>query len=65
MGGDTTPNQAVPRVAGGAFRMKSKSLLLELQCGGPFQLTMLRYTPGVYLPNLTDRRGAAALMPGI
>ena len=44
MGGETTPNQAVAQVAGGALRMKAQVLLEEFRRGGPFQLTLLRYT---------------------
>ena len=44
MGGDTTPNQAVVQVAGGALRMKAQALLDEFRRGGPFQLALLRYT---------------------
>ena len=44
MGGETTPNQAVAQVAGGALRMKAQALLEEFRRGGPFQLALLRYT---------------------
>ena len=44
MGGETTPNQAVAQVAGGAVRMKAQALLEEFRRGGPFQLALLRYT---------------------
>jgi CRP-like cAMP-binding protein len=44
MGGDTTPNQAVAQVAGGALRMKAQAMLAEFRRGGPFQLALLRYT---------------------
>ena len=44
MGGDTTPNQAVAQVAGGALRMKAQAMLEEFRRGGPFQLALLRYT---------------------
>ena len=44
MGGETTPNQAVAQVAGGAFRMKAQALLEEFRRGGAFQLALLRYT---------------------
>lgn len=44
MGGETTPNQAVAQVAGGALRMKARTLLEEFRRGGPFQLALLRYT---------------------
>jgi Cyclic nucleotide-binding domain len=42
MGGDTTPNQAVAQVAGGALRMKAQALVEEFRRGGPFQLALLR-----------------------
>ena len=44
MGGDTTPNQAVVQVAGGALRMGANAMLAEFRRGGPFQLALLRYT---------------------
>ena len=44
MGGETTPNQAVAQVAGGAWRMKAQALLEEFRRSGPFQLALLRYT---------------------
>jgi CRP-like cAMP-binding protein len=44
MGGDTTPNQAVAQVTGGALRMKASALLEEFRRGGAFQLALLRYT---------------------
>jgi CRP-like cAMP-binding protein len=44
MGGNTTPNQAVAQVAGGAFQMKVTTLLEEFRRGGAFQLALLRYT---------------------
>jgi CRP-like cAMP-binding protein len=44
MGGDTTPNQAVAQVAGGALRMKAQAMLAEFRRGGAFQLALLRYT---------------------
>lgn len=44
MGGDTTPNQAVAQVAGGALRMRAQAMLEEFRRGGPFQLALLRYT---------------------
>jgi CRP-like cAMP-binding protein len=44
MGGDTTPNQAVVQVAGGALKMRATALLDEFRRGGPFQLMLLRYT---------------------
>ncbi len=44
MGGETTPNQAVVQVAGGALRMKAQAMLEEFRRGGPFQLALLRYT---------------------
>ena len=44
LGGDTTPNQAVAQVAGGALRMKAQAMREEFRRGGPFQLALLRYT---------------------
>jgi CRP-like cAMP-binding protein len=44
MGGQTTPNQAVAQVAGGALRMTAQALLDEFRRGGAFQLVLLRYT---------------------
>jgi CRP-like cAMP-binding protein len=44
LGGDTTPNQAVVQVAGGALRMQAQASLEEFRRGGPFQLALLRYT---------------------
>jgi len=44
MGGLTTPNQAVVQVAGGAIRMEAQAVQDEFRRGGPFQLTLLRYT---------------------
>ena len=44
LGGETTPNQAVAQVAGGALRMKAQFLRDEFQRGGPFQVALLRYT---------------------
>ncbi|MGH6897550.1 MAG: Crp/Fnr family transcriptional regulator [Geminicoccaceae bacterium] len=44
LGGDTTPNQAVVQVAGGALRMTAQAMLEEFRLGGPFQLGLLRYT---------------------
>ena len=44
LGGETTPNQAVAQVAGGALRMKAQFLCDEFQRGGPFQVALLRYT---------------------
>jgi CRP-like cAMP-binding protein len=44
MGGETTPNQAVAQVAGGAWRMKAQILLEGFRRGGAFQLALLRYT---------------------
>ena len=44
MGGETTPNQAVAQVAGGALRMTAQAMLAEFRRGGPFQLALLRYT---------------------
>lgn len=44
LGGDTTTNQAVAQVAGGALRIKARTLREEFQRNGPFQLALLRYT---------------------
>ena len=44
LGGETTPNRAVVQVAGHAFKLKAKVLQEEFARGGPFQLTLLRYT---------------------
>ncbi len=44
MGGETTPNQAVVQVAGGALRMKAAVLRAEFRRGGPVQIALLRYT---------------------
>jgi hypothetical protein len=44
MGGETTPNRAMVQGGGGAFRMKSKSMLDEFKRGGEFQHLLLRYT---------------------
>ena len=44
MGGGTMPNRAVVQSAGGALRMKAKSLQDEFALGGKFQQLLLRYT---------------------
>jgi CRP-like cAMP-binding protein len=44
LGGDTTPNRAVVQVAGGAFKMKAKTLRDEFARGGALQQVLLRYT---------------------
>ena len=44
MGGNTTPNQAVVQIAGGAFRVKAKILQDEFNRGGTAQMLLLRYT---------------------
>lgn len=44
MGGNTTPNQAIVQVAGGAFRLQAQALHAEFRRGGPLQLALLRYT---------------------
>ena len=44
LGGDTTPNRAVVQVAGGAFKMRARSLQEEFARGGPVQHLLLRYT---------------------
>lgn len=44
MGGGTMPNRAVVQSAGGAVRMKAKTLQDEFARGGTFQQLLLRYT---------------------
>lgn len=44
MGGNTMPNRAVVRSAGGAVRMKARVLRDEFARGGAFQSLLLRYT---------------------
>ena len=44
MGGETTPNQAIVQVAGGALRMPVAVLRAEFRRGGLLQLALLRYT---------------------
>jgi len=44
MGGATTPNRAIVQGAGDALKMQAKEMLEEFKKGGPFQLTLLRYT---------------------
>lgn len=44
MGGNTTPNQAMVQIAGGAFRIKAKILQDEFNRGGAMQMLLLRYT---------------------
>ena len=44
MGGNTTPNQAVVQIAGGAFRIKAKIIQDEFGRGGEVQMMLLRYT---------------------
>jgi CRP-like cAMP-binding protein len=44
MGGNTMPNRAVVQSAGGAVRMKAKTLQDEFGLGGQFQRLLLRYT---------------------
>jgi CRP-like cAMP-binding protein len=44
MGGGTMPNRAVVQSAGGALRMKAKTLQDEFALGGKFQRLLLRYT---------------------
>jgi len=44
MGGNTTPNQAVVQIAGGAFRIKAQILRDEFNRGGAVQMLLLRYT---------------------
>lgn len=44
LGGETTPNQAVVQVAGGALRMRADAMRAEFDRGGPFQAGLLGYT---------------------
>jgi CRP-like cAMP-binding protein len=44
LGGETTTNQAIVQVAGGAERMSAPTLLEEFRRGGALQLALLRYT---------------------
>ena len=44
MGGDTTPNSAVVRAAGHAYRLERRSLAAEFQRAGALQGLLLRYT---------------------
>jgi CRP-like cAMP-binding protein len=44
MGGETTPSRAVVQSAGHAYRLPSKRLKEEFECGGPLQHLLLRYT---------------------
>lgn len=44
MGGDTMPNRAVVQSAGGAVRLKAKTLQAEFALGSKFQQLLLRYT---------------------
>jgi CRP-like cAMP-binding protein len=44
MGGETTPSRAVVQSAGHAYRLPSKHLKREFECGGPLQHLLLRYT---------------------
>lgn len=44
MGGGTMPNRAVVQSAGGALRMKARTLQDEFAMGGKFQQLLLRYT---------------------
>jgi CRP-like cAMP-binding protein len=44
LGGDTTPNQAVVQITGGAVRMKAEVLQAEFARGGALQHALLRYT---------------------
>jgi len=44
LGGKTTPSQAIVQIAGGAFRIKSKTIQGEFEHGGPLQQILLRYT---------------------
>ena len=42
-GGETSPNRAIVRHAGGAIRMKAPAFREEFRRGGSFQLLLLRY----------------------
>jgi len=44
MGGNTTTNQAIVQIAGGAFRVKAKIIRDEFGRGGSTQMLLLRYT---------------------
>lgn len=44
MGGKTTTNQAVVQIAGGAYRIKAKTIQDEFARGGALQRLLLRYT---------------------
>jgi CRP-like cAMP-binding protein len=44
LGGDTTPNRAVVQIAGGAVRMRARTLQAEFARGGALQQLLLRYT---------------------
>jgi CRP-like cAMP-binding protein len=44
LGGDTTTNRAVVQIAGGAVRMRARTLQAEFARGGPMQQLLLRYT---------------------
>jgi CRP-like cAMP-binding protein len=44
LGGETSPSKAVVVVAGGAFRMKVRTLRDEFAAGGSLQWMLLRYT---------------------
>lgn len=44
LGGAITPDRAIVQLPGGAFRMNSKDLRLEVQFGSPLQRLLLNYT---------------------
>ncbi len=44
LGGKSTPNQAVVQIAGGAFRIRAKSIREEFSRGGALQRILLCYT---------------------
>ena len=44
MGGETTPSRAVVQSAGDAYRLSSRVLKREFECGGALQHLLLRYT---------------------
>ena len=48
MGGDTTPTRAVVQNAGYAYRIRSARIKQEFNRGGALQLSLLRYTQGLF-----------------
>jgi CRP-like cAMP-binding protein len=49
LGGETMSNRAVVQIAGGAFRMKVKTLQEEFAKAGPLQRLLLRYTQALMI----------------